>query len=91
MTMNCITVYTDNYETFSDIYETILTTPLTEDEEKEIEGVTISHSGEVPLDYIDKMKAKPEVAVMKVRRKGITIIQRKECFEVLIPVPAAVS
>lgn len=91
MTMNCITVYTDNYETFSDIYETILTTPLTEDEEKDIEGVTISHSGEVPHDYIDKMKAKPEVAVMKVKRKGITIIQRKECFEVLIPAPVAVS
>lgn len=91
MTMNCITVYTDNYETFSDIYEEVLSTQFGEDEEREIEGITVSHSGEVPEDYIDKMKTKPEVAVMKNRRKGITIIQRKECFEVLIPAPVAVS
>ncbi|MGD8191155.1 NAD/NADP transhydrogenase alpha subunit [Brevibacillus ginsengisoli] len=91
MTMNCITIYTDNHESFSDIFETILTTPLAENEEKEIDGILVSHSGEVPVDYIDKMKAKPEVAVMKVKRKGITIIQRKDCFEVLVPVTAAVS
>ncbi len=91
MTMNCITVYTNNYETFSDIYEALLSTSLTEDEEREIDGITVSHSGAVPQNYIDKMKARPDVAVMKVRSKGITIIQRKECFEVLIPDQAIVS
>ncbi len=84
--MQCITVYTNRYETFSDIYEEILNTSLEENEEKEIGGVTISESGGVPEDYIEKMKARPEVAVMKIKDKGVTILQHGEVFEMLVPV-----
>jgi Mg2+/Co2+ transporter CorC len=84
--MQCITVYTNRYETFSDIYEEVLSTTFSENEEKEIGGVVISESGGVPEDYIEKMKAKPEVAVMKIKDRGVTILQHGEVFEMLIPV-----
>jgi len=84
-TMQCITVYTNRYETFSDIYEEILNTSLEENEEREIGGVIISESGGVPEEYIEKMKAKPEVAVMRIKDKGVTILQHGEVFEMLIP------
>jgi hypothetical protein len=83
--MKCISVYTNNFELFSDIYEEILQTPLGENEEKEIEGITISESGEVPENYLERMKSKPEVVVMKVRDRNITILQHGEVFEILIP------
>lgn len=83
--MKCISVYTNDFERFSDIYEKVLATPLADDEEKEVEGVTISDSGDVPAHYIDKMKGKPDVVVMKVRNKDITILQRGELFEIFIP------
>lgn len=86
MTMSCITVYTNNYETFSDIYEEIQTLELEENEEREIEGITVSNSGDIPEDYIDMMRAKPEVAVMKVRQQNITILQHGKVFEILKPV-----
>lgn len=85
MSVRCITVYTNNYEAFSGIYEEILGGTLGEYEEKEIEGITVSDAGSVPEDYVEKMKVKPEVAVMKIRRMGITILQHGNVFEILIP------
>jgi hypothetical protein len=85
MDMKCIAVYTNNFEVFSDIYEQVINTPLEENEEKEIEGITISESGEVPQNYIDRMKLKPEVVVMKVKDKDITILQHRDVFEIFLP------
>ncbi|MNW02107.1 hypothetical protein D3C71_1978430 [compost metagenome] len=45
----------------------------------------ISESGEVPQNYIDKMKTKPEVVVMKVKDKNITILQHRDVFEIFLP------
>lgn len=86
--MKCISVYTNNFEVFSDIYEKVLSTPLADNEEKEIEGVTVSESGEVPEHYLDRMKSKRDVVVMKVKEKDITILQHGEVFEILVPEPS---
>lgn len=83
--MKCIAVYTNDFELFSDIYEKVLSTPLAENEEKEVEGVMISESGDVPDHYIDRMRTKPDVVVMKVKDKDITILQHGEVFEIFIP------
>ncbi|MBP1994800.1 NAD/NADP transhydrogenase alpha subunit [Paenibacillus eucommiae] len=83
--MKCIAVYTNNFEVFSDIYEQVLSTPLKENEEKEIDGVTVSEAGEVPQNYIDRMKAKPEVVVMKEKGRDITILQHRNVFEIFLP------
>jgi hypothetical protein len=83
--MKCIAVYTNNFEVFSDIYEQIIDTPFKDNEEKEIEGVTVSEAGEVPQNYINRMKIKPEVVVMKVKEKDITILQHKHIFEIFLP------
>ncbi|OPA72861.1 NAD/NADP transhydrogenase alpha subunit [Paenibacillus selenitireducens] len=83
--MKCISVYTDNFELFSDIYETVIATELQENEEIEVEGVTVSDSGTVPENYLDKMKVKPEVVVMKVKDRNITILQHGKVFEIFIP------
>jgi len=83
--MKCIAVYTSSFEMFSDIFEEVLNTPLAENEEKVIEGITISESGEVPENYLQKMKTKPEVVVMKVKEGNITILQHGEVFEIFIP------
>jgi hypothetical protein len=42
--MKCIAVYTSNFEVFSDIYEQVINTPLADNEEKIVEGITISES-----------------------------------------------
>lgn len=83
--MKCIAVYTNDFEVFSDIYEKVINTPLAENEEKEIEGVMVSESGDVPEHYIERMRAKLDVVVMKVREKDITILQHGEVFEIFIP------
>lgn len=88
--MKCISVYTNDFEVFSDIYEQVLSMPLAENEEKQIEGITVTESGEVPDNYLDRMKTKPEVVVMKVRDKDITILQHKNLFEIFIPTPESV-
>jgi hypothetical protein len=85
MTVKCIAVYTKNFGVFSDIYEEVLKTPLKENEEKIIEGVTVSESGDVPEHYLEKMKTKPEVVVMKVKDSDITILQHRDVFEIFIP------
>ncbi|WP_019534010.1 hypothetical protein [Paenibacillus ginsengihumi] len=83
--MKCISVYTNNFEVFSDIYEKVLSTPLAENEEKQVEGVVVFESGSVPENYVDRMKQRPEVVVMKVRDRDITILQHRNVFEILLP------
>lgn len=83
--MKCISVYTDNFELFSDVFEKVIEADLQENDERELEGVTISDSGEVPQHYLERMSVKPEVVVMKDRNKGITILQHGKVFEILIP------
>ncbi|MGB8954985.1 MAG: hypothetical protein WCC10_06400, partial [Tumebacillaceae bacterium] len=85
MAFRCITVYTNNYEAFSDIYQEIESLSLAENEEREIEGITVSDAGDVEEEYVNSMRAKPEVAVMKVKDKNITILQHGQVFEVLFP------
>ncbi|MBC8080894.1 MAG: NAD/NADP transhydrogenase alpha subunit [Gorillibacterium sp.] len=83
--MKCIAVYTKNFEQFSDIYEQVINTPLAENEEKEVEGIMISESGRVPENYLNRMKIKPEVVVMKIKGQPITILQHGDVFEILLP------
>ncbi len=83
--MKCVTVYTKDFELFSDIYEEIINTPLKDQEEKEISGVMISEVGSVPQNYIDKMKVKTEVVVMRVKNSDITILQHRDIFEIFLP------
>lgn len=84
--MRCISVYTDNFELFSDIFERVVDSSLEENEEQEVEGVTISHSGDVPEHYLERMSQKPEVVVMKDKSRGLTILQHGKVFEILLPV-----
>ncbi|WP_027416230.1 hypothetical protein [Aneurinibacillus terranovensis] len=83
--MKCVTVYTNNLTELSDILPTLLTTQLEENEEKQIEGVTVSDAGDVPEDYIEKMKSKPEVAVLFTKNPPVTILQHNNVFELLFP------
>lgn len=83
--MKCISVYTDNFELFSDMFEKVIEIDLKENDEQELEGVTISDSGEVPKHYLERMSTKPEVVVMRDKDKGITILQHGKVFEILIP------
>ncbi|GIO36746.1 MULTISPECIES: hypothetical protein [Paenibacillus] len=83
--MKCISVYTDNFELFSDMFEKVIEIDLKENDEQELEGVTISDSGEVPKHYLERMSVKPEVVVMRDKNKGITILQHGKVFEILIP------
>ncbi len=83
--MKCISVYTKNFEQFSDIYDKVMSTALKEDEETIVEGVTVTESGEVPEHYIDRMRAKRDVVVMKEKERDITILQHGEVFEILVP------
>ncbi|WP_433946503.1 NAD/NADP transhydrogenase alpha subunit [Paenibacillus sp. SN-8-1] len=83
--MKCISVYTDNFELFSDMFEQVIEINLSENDERELEGITISDSGEVPEHYLERMAKKPEVVVMKDKNRGITILQHGKVFEILIP------
>ena len=83
--MKCIAVYTNNFEVFSDIYEQVIATPLADSEEKEIEGIVISESGDVPENYLARMRVRPDVVVMKVKDKNITILQHGDVFEIILP------
>lgn len=82
--MKCISVYTNDFEQFSDIYEAIIQTPLQEDEEKEVEGVMIYGAGEVPAQYVDRMRQK------RGRRDegegfGHHHLAAREQFEIILP------
>jgi len=83
--MKCISVYTNNFELFSDIYEQVLESPPQENEDIIVEGVTVSGSGDVPDQYIDRMRQKPEVVVMKERERNIMILQHGNVFEICLP------
>jgi hypothetical protein len=78
-------VYTDNFEQFSDVFEQVLDLNLGENDEREVDGLMVSDSGEVPEHYLERMSAKPEVVVMKDKTRGITILQHGKVFEVLLP------
>ena len=83
--MKCISVYTNNFELFSDIYEQVLESPPEENEDIVIEGVTVSGSGDVPDQYIDRMRVKPEVVVMREKERNIMILQHGNVFEICLP------
>jgi hypothetical protein len=85
MNMKCISVYTNNFELFSDIYEQVLESPPQENEDIVIEGITVSGSGDVPDQYIDRMRVKPEVVVMKEKERNIMILQHGNVFEICLP------
>ena len=87
--MKCISVYTGNFEAFSDIYEQIVDSPPGDNEDVVLEGITVSGSGEVPEQYIERMRAKPEVVVMKEKGRGITILQHGDVFEICMPTAGA--
>lgn len=83
--MKCISVYTNNFELFSDIYEQVLESPPQENEDIIVEGITVSGSGDVPDQYIERMRVKPEVVVMKERERNIMILQHGNVFEICLP------
>lgn len=85
MKMKCISVYTNNFEQFSDIYEQVLESPPQENEDIVIEGITVSGSGDVPDQYIERMRTKPEVVVMKEKERNIMILQHGNVFEICLP------
>ncbi|MFF2887528.1 NAD/NADP transhydrogenase alpha subunit [Paenibacillus sp. NPDC057967] len=83
--MKCISVYTNNFELFSDIYEQVLESPPQENEDIVIDGITVSGSGDVPDQYIDRMRTKPEVVVMREKERNIMILQHGNVFEICLP------
>lgn len=89
--MRCISVYTKDFGVFSDIYEQIMKTPLSDNEERELEGVVFSDSRDIDEDYLKRLKEKPEVVVMKIRDTNVTILQHGEVFEIFIPTDELVA
>jgi hypothetical protein len=83
--MKCISVYTNSFENFSDIYEQVLEAPPQENEDIVIDGITVCGSGDVPVQYIDRMRQKPEVVVMKEKARNIMILQHGNVFEICLP------
>ncbi|SDW60210.1 NAD/NADP transhydrogenase alpha subunit [Paenibacillus sp. CF384] len=83
--MKCISVYTKDFALFSDIYEQIMESPPQENEDIIVEGVTVSGAGDVPDQYIERMRLKPECVVMKEKERNITILQHGEVFEICVP------
>ncbi|MCR8842890.1 MULTISPECIES: hypothetical protein [Paenibacillus] len=83
--MKCISVYTDSFEQFSDIYLKLLEQPVQDDEEIEVDGVTVYGAGSVPEQYVDRMKQKNNVVVMRDKHQGIIILQHAKQFEILLP------
>jgi hypothetical protein len=81
--MKCISVYTGDFGVFSDIYEQVMQTTLAENEETEIEGVTVAEAGEVTTEYVDRMKERLDVVVMKQKEHGVTILQHGSVFEII--------
>jgi len=91
MALKCISVYTGNFEAFSDIFEQVLNTTLHADEELEIDGIVVSEAGEVTPDYVERMRVRPEVVVMKHKMRDITIFQHGGVFEIILPDKEAAS
>ena len=59
--------------------------PLSDNEERELEGVVFSESNDIDEEYLKRLKDKPEVVVMKIKDTNITILQHGEVFEIFIP------
>lgn len=83
--MRCISVYTDNFEQFSDIYEKVMENPVNDDEEIVVDGINVYGAGEVPDQYVDRMRQKRDVVVMRVKSEDITILQHGDLFEIILP------
>lgn len=83
--MRCISVYTDDYARFSDLVDDILRTPLGEHEEKSLDGVVFADSGEADDEYVNRLRQKPDVAVLRAKDRGITILQHGGVFEIFLP------
>ncbi|OUM96726.1 MAG: NAD/NADP transhydrogenase alpha subunit [Thermobacillus sp. ZCTH02-B1] len=83
--MRCISVYTRDFGSFSDLYERIVASPPAEDEEIELEGITVSGAGDVPEGYIERLRGRPDVVVMRERERGATILQHGGLFEICLP------
>lgn len=83
--MRCVTVYTNEFEKFSDIFEQVLVSDIPENEDMEIEGVTVGSVSEIPEEYVEQMRLKPEVVVMRDKKRNITILQHGKIFEIFIP------
>ncbi|ASS65202.1 MULTISPECIES: hypothetical protein [Paenibacillus] len=83
--MKCISVFTNDFGLFSDIYEQVMESPPGENEDLVIEGVTVSGSGDLPAQYLERMRQKPEVVVMREKQRNITILQHGNVFEICIP------
>lgn len=60
-------------------------TPLEENEEKSLDGITFGDSGETSIDYVNRLKQKPDVAVLKLKDTDITILQHGDVFEIFLP------
>ena len=83
--MKCISVFTNDFALFSDIYEQVLQSPPGENEDLVVEGITVSGSGDLPAQYLERMRIKPEVVVMREKQRNITILQHGNVFEICIP------
>lgn len=83
--MRCISVYTKDFALFSELCETIINTPLGEHEERSLEGVVFSDSGDTSIDYVNRLKQKPDVAVLKIKDRDVTILQHGDVFEIFLP------
>lgn len=56
---------------------------MQEDEETVIDGIVVTESGSVPEHYLNRMRSRRDVVVMK--DDDITILQRRDVFEILFP------
>ncbi|SMG25939.1 hypothetical protein SAMN06295960_1472 [Paenibacillus aquistagni] len=83
--LKCIAVYTDNFEQFSDIYDKVMQQSVGEDEEIVVDGVTVYGAGDVPEEYVNRLRQKRDVVVMRVKDQGITILQHSKQFEIILP------
>jgi len=83
--LKCISVYTKDFGAFSEIYESIISAPPQDNEVKEFGGIFCGDSGEVEEDYMRRLSAKPETAVMRDKKSGAVILQHGEVFEIFMP------
>ncbi len=83
--MRCVSVYTDDFETFSNLFEQIVALDLHEDQEIEIDGILVNDAGQVPDNYLEKMMAKPDVVVMRDQERDFIVLQHGNLFEIFMP------
>jgi hypothetical protein len=87
--MRCFTVYTNDFEKFSELLPQCLTLELEDGQETTIAEIVINHSGIVDETYVDqyvgKMSARGDVVVMHDRDRELTILQYGDKFELFLP------